>query len=346
MVHGTLESPSVVFETWGKLNTDKTNAVMIFSGLSPSSHVASSPADPKTGWWEDIVGPNKPIDTNKYFVICANSLGSCFGTTGPASIDPKTNKAYRLTFPKLCIEDIAQAGKKVLDHLDISILHTVMGPSMGGMTALAFTLANPGRAKRLVSISAAARSSPFAIAIRSLQREMIRTDESWNNGNYEFSEPPAKGMRMARKLGMISYRSAEEWLIRFGRERAMDIASNNKSAALDFEIESYLEAHAHKFVGTFDANCYLYLSRAMDLFDATDYCHDGTGKLNLDGVISATIIGVETDFLFPLQQQTDLAELISETNTSVNFKSLPSLQGHDSFLVDMDRFRPTIASCF
>ena len=346
MIHGTLETPSIAYETWGNLNKEKTNAVMIFTGLSPSAHLASSSQNPKTGWWEDIVGPNKPINTNQYFVICANSLGSCFGSTGAASINPLTNAHYRLDFPTLCIEDIANAGKVLLDHLDIKVLHAVVGASMGGMTALAFCLLHPGRSKGLMSISAAARSLPFSIAIRSLQREMIRSDDAWKEGHYAFNKPPSKGMRFARKLGMISYRSAEEWMTRFGRERALDQLNTPEGYSLDFEVESYLEAHANKFVGSFDANCYLYLSRAMDLFDATDYCEDQGSTLELKGVDKALIIGVETDFLFPIQQQIDLANSILQDNTSVTFNSLPSVQGHDSFLVDMDRFRPAIADFF
>ena len=346
MVHGTLETPSIAYETWGNLNKAKTNAIMIFTGLSPSAHLASSSQNPKMGWWEDIVGPNKPINTNQYFVICANSLGSCFGSTGAASINPLTNTHYRLDFPTLCIEDIANAGQVLLDHLNIKVLHTVVGASMGGMTALAFCLLHPGRSKGLMSISAAARSLPFSIAIRSLQREIIRSDNAWKEGNYAFDKPPSKGMRLARKLGMISYRSAEEWITRFGRERALDQLNTPEGYSLDFEVESYLEAHANKFVGSFDANCYLYLSRAMDLFDATDYCEGQGSTLELKGVDRASIIGVETDFLFPIQQQMDLANCILQDNTSVTFSSLPSVQGHDSFLVDMDRFRPAIAKFF
>src|SRR5690606_20177438 len=148
----------------------------------PSAHAASSPADRRTGWWEDMLGPGKPIDTNRYFVICVNSLGSCFGSTGPASIDPATGERYPLNFPVLHIEDIANGGAVVLDHLGIDRVHTVLGASMGGMTALAFALLHPGRAQGLVSISSAARSQPFAIAIRSLQREIIRKDPAWNGG--------------------------------------------------------------------------------------------------------------------------------------------------------------------
>lgn len=346
LTRGELDSPTFAYETWGKLNAQRNNAVFIFTGLSPSSHVASSKEDPSTGWWEDMVGPDKPLDTNRFFVICMNSLGSCFGSTGPASIDPATGKHYRLTFPVLTLEDIANAAAQVLTALNIDQLHTAIGASMGGMTALAFTLLHPNRANGLISISSAARSEPFAIALRSLQREMIRSDAAWQNGNYAFDAGPAMGMRLARKLGMITYRSALEWSERFGRERATDDTHQGDPFGIDFEVESYLEAHANKFIGSFDANCYLYLSRAMDLFDAADHGGSlarGLQRLKLE---RALIVGVGTDFLFPLTQQQELAVALRDQVADVDYAPLESIQGHDSFLVDMDRFRPVIANYF
>lgn len=347
MRRGEIESPTIAFETLGRLNARGDNAVLICTGLSPSAHVASSVADPSSGWWEDMVGPDKPIDTNRYHVICMNSLGSCFGSTGPASIDPVTGKTYRLTFPVLSLEDIAAAGAALLDHLGIGRLAAVIGASMGGMTALAFAMLHPERTAALLTISSAARSLPFSIALRSLQREMIRRDPEWKNGNYAIPGPgPATGMRLARKLGMITYRSAEEWETRFGRERATDETPAHSPFGIDFEIESYLEAHARKFIGTFDANCYLYLSRAMDLFDAADHGGNLKGALERVQLERAMVIGVETDFLFPIHQQEELAQGLKAFVKDVRFARLDSMQGHDSFLVDMDRFRPAIAGFF
>ncbi|MFM8354402.1 MAG: alpha/beta fold hydrolase, partial [Gammaproteobacteria bacterium] len=216
MKRGTLTEPQFAYECWGELNAARDNAVLIFTGLSPSAHAASSSADPSSGWWEDMLGPDKPIDTSRYFVVCMNSLGSCFGSTGPASVNPATGRIYRLDFPVLHLEDIARAGVALLDHLGVHALHTVLGASMGGMTVLAFAMLFPNRARGLISISAAARSLPFAIAIRSLQRELIRSDPAWLAGAYAPGEGPVEGMRLARKLGMISYRSADEWTERFG----------------------------------------------------------------------------------------------------------------------------------
>ncbi len=346
LTRGELDSPAFAYETWGTLNAARSNGVFIFTGLSPSSHVASSKTDPSTGWWEDMVGPDKPLDTNRYFVICMNSLGSCFGSTGPASINAATNQHYRLSFPVLTLEDIANAGALVLDELQIDRLHTAVGASMGGMTALAFALLHPTRTDGLISISSAARSEPFSIALRSLQREMIRRDPAWEQGNYDFAAGPVTGMRLARKLGMITYRSALEWSERFGRERATDDSHHGDPFGIDFEIESYLDAHANKFIGTFDANCYLYLSRAMDLFDAADHggsLDRGLARINLQ---RALVIGVATDFLFPLSQQQELATALRARVDDVDFVPLDSIQGHDSFLVDMDRFRPVVASYF
>ena len=345
MVRGALASPVIAYETWGRLNDRTDNAVLLFTGLSPSAHAASSYTDPSTGWWEDMVGPSKPIDTNRYFVVCINSLGSCFGSTGPASENPDTGEIYKLNFPVLSLEDIARAGQAVTAWLGIKRLHAVVGSSMGGMTALAFTLLFPGQAENLVAISSAARSSPFSIALRSLQRELIRKDPAWRDGQYTKDALPEGGMRLARKLGMITYRSAEEWAGRFGRERATDEITSGKTGpfGIDFEIESYLQSHANKFVGSFDANCYLYLSRAMDLFDASDYGGTVEAALARTGLTRALVIAVRTDFLFPPHHQKELADGFIAAGIDVDFQILDSIQGHDSFLIDMDRFRPVVA---
>ena len=343
---GVLRSPAVAYETWGKLSDDRDNAVLIFTGMSPSAHAAASPADPAPGWWEEMVGPNRPIDTRRYFVICVNSLGSCFGSTGPASIDPATGEIYRLHFPVLTLEDVAAAGMAVLDHLGISSLYSLVGPSMGGMTALAFTAMYPAVSRSLVLISCGARSLPFATALRSLQRELIRKDPAWEQGEYPVGGGPIEGMRLARKLGMITYRSAIEWEQRFGRERIAEEKQIGDMFAPDFEVESYLEHHAQKFTGQFDANCYLYLSRASDLFDLAD--HGGSIEASLRDMQAerVLVIGVETDFLFPVHQQQELAKAITAAGGRVSLAELKSIQGHDSFLADMDSFRPVMCSFF
>jgi len=339
---GVLPRLDIAYETWGELAPDGSNAVLLFTGLSPSAHAASSPQDPSSGWWEEMIGPVRPIDTRRWFVICVNSVGSCFGSTGPASIDPRTGQPYKLGFPVLTIEDIATAGLEVVKHLGIRKLHTVIGPSLGGMTALAFCTLFPEMSRGLVAISSAARATAFAIALRSLQREMIRSDPAWRGGDYPAEQPPIAGMRLARKL----YRSAEEWDQRFGRERAEGEHDAGDQFGVDFEVESYLEHHANKFVGQFDPNCYLYLSRAMDLFDVAEHSGCVATELSKPGIERALVVGVETDFLFPLHEQEQLAECLERPGREVEFVALPSLQGHDSFLVDMDGFRPVLARYF
>lgn len=337
---GELRGVQVAYETWGKLAPDHGNALLLFTGLSPSAHAASAPADPAPGWWEEMLGPGKPLDTHRYYVICVNSLGSCFGTTGPSSINPDTGQAYALAFPTLTVEDIASAAHAALQALGIRRVRVVMGASLGGMSALAYALLFPEAAEVLVSLSSATHSEPFAIAVRSLQRELIRSDGAWQGGNYPPGDGPRDGMRLARKLGMMSYRSALEWAERFGRERADN--AGHEPFGIEFEVESYLESRARAFVGGFDANSYLYLSRAMDLFDAAE--HGGTvakafKRLQL---ANALVVGVESDILFPLHQQRTLAQALRDAGVGTQFLQLASKQGHDSFLVDMDRFRPAV----
>src|SRR5579871_1129568 len=222
---GALHGARIAYETWGKLNAARDNALLIFTGLSPSAHAAASPEDPGEGWWEGMIGPGLAIDTRRFFVICVNSLGSCFGSTGPASINPATGTAYRLSFPDLSVEDIARAGHEVLRSLGVERADTVLGPSLGGMVVLAFAAQFPGSARRMVSISGTAAASPFAIALRSIQREAILRDPDWSGGAYTDEKPPATGMRIARMLGMMTYRSATEWRERFGRAPAPERTS-------------------------------------------------------------------------------------------------------------------------
>ena len=352
---GALHGAKMAFETWGTLNAKRDNAILIVTGLSPDAHAAANDANPAAGWWEAMVGPGKAIDTDRWYVICVNSLGSCKGSTGPASIDPATGQPYRLRFPELSVEDGANAAAHVVRSLGIERLACVIGNSMGGMTALALLAQHRGIARSHVNISGAARALPFSIAIRSLQREAIRLDPNWNGGDYTDERYPESGMRMARKLGVITYRSALEWDGRFGRVRLDSDRADDEPFGLEFEVESYLEAHARRFVRRFDPNCYLYLSRSMDWFDIGDFCPGGCSRgdhpssdadtraalasIKLD---KALAIGVHTDILFPLQQQQEIAEGLLSGGTDARFLPLPSPQGHDAFLVDFDRFAPAV----
>ena len=352
---GALHGAKMAYETWGTLNPARDNAILIVTGLSPDAHAAANEANPAAGWWEAMVGPGKAIDTERWHVICVNSLGSCKGSTGPASIDPATGEPYGLSFPELSVEDGANAAVHVVRALGIERLACLIGNSMGGMTALALLAMHPGIARSHINISGAARALPFSIAIRSLQREAIRLDPEWNGGNYTDEHYPESGMRMARKLGVITYRSALEWDGRFGRVRLDSDRADDEPFGLEFEVESYLEGHARRFVRRFDPNCYLYLSRSMDWFDIGDFCPGGCGRgegpssdddtgaaLASIKLEKALAIGVHTDILFPLQQQQEIAEGLMAGGTDARFLPLPSPQGHDAFLVDFDRFSPAV----
>ncbi len=340
---GVLPVVEIAYETWGTLAPGKDNAILLFTGLSPSAHAAASAQDPMPGWWEYMIGPGKPLDTRSYYVICVNSLGSCFGSTGPAALDPRTAKPYRLGFPELSVEDIAHAGHDTVQSLGITRLHTVMGASLGGMSALAYAMLYPDAVKNLISLSAATRATAFAIALRSLQREIIRSDPHWNTGDYEHGKEPVEGMRLARKLGLASYRSAKEWEQRFGHKRLpAELVDKKTVFDMEFEVESYLEANTRKFINNFDANCYLYLSRAMDLFDVADHGGSTEAGLSQVRVRRALVIGVETDILFPFDQQKQLAEGLKHVIPEVTLAVLPSIHGHDAFLVDKERFGPAV----
>jgi homoserine O-acetyltransferase/O-succinyltransferase len=340
---GALHGARIAYETWGTLNEARSNALLLFTGLSPSAHAAASTEDPSEGWWQRMVGPGLAIDTDRFFVICINSLGSCFGSTGPASNDPATGKPYRLTFPDLSVEDIARGGYETVRSLGIDRLDTVMGPSLGGMVVLAFVAQFPGSARRLVSISGTAAASPFAIALRSIQREAITGDPDWKQGQYATDKPPRAGQRLARKLGTVTYRSAAEWQQRFDRQPIRADLQDAVPFASEFAVQGYLEAQAMKFVTRFDANCYLYLSRAMDRFDLAR--HGGhEAVLRRAQLEQALVIGVETDLLFSIAEQRAVARELGKAGVVTFFRPLNCIEGHDSFLIDIERFGREIRS--
>jgi homoserine O-acetyltransferase len=332
---GVLHGASIAYETWGHLNAARDNALLLFTGLSPSAHAASSAADPADGWWQRMLGPGLAVDTDQHFVICVNSLGSCFGSTGPASLDPATGTPYRLGFPDLSVEDIARAGHETVRHLGIERLDTVMGASLGGMVVLAYAALFPGAAHRLVSISGTAAASPFAIALRSIQREAITSDPDWQGGGYTPARPPRTGLRLARKLGTVTYRSAAEWSQRFDRQPIRADLRGTVAFGSEFAVQGYLEMQARKFVTAFDANCYLYLSRAMDRFDLWSH---GADALARAGLAQALVIGVESDLLFPIAEQRQIARALEEAGVRTRFAALSCIEGHDSFLIDIERF--------
>lgn len=335
---GVLHGARIAYEAWGELNAARDNALLLFTGLSPPAHAASSAADPSAGWWERMVGPGLAIDTSRFFLVCVNSLGSCFGSTGPAAVNPHTQAPYRLDFPDLSIEDIARAGFETLRSLGVERAAAVMGPSLGGMVVLAYAALFPGAARRIISISGTAAASPFAIALRSIQREAILRDPNWCGGAYTDERPPATGMRIARKLGMMTYRSAAEWRERFGRQPVPEEMREDIPFAPEFAIQSYLETHARRFVRAFDPNCYLYISRAMDRFDLAAHGGSNRAALVKSGVEQALVVGVESDMLFAIGEQRALAQSFADAGIATRFAPLNCIEGHDSFLTDVEAF--------
>jgi homoserine O-acetyltransferase/O-succinyltransferase len=334
---GALHGAVTAYETWGTLNAARDNAILIFTGLSPSAHAASSPQDPADGWWQGMIGPGLAIDSARFFVICVNSLGSPFGSTSPASDDPATGRPYRLSFPDLSVEDIARAGYETVRSLGINRLDTVMGPSLGGMVVLAYAALFPGAARRLLCISGTAAAAPFAIALRSIQREAITSDPAWKGGEYSADAPPVTGQRLARKLGTVTYRSAAEWQVRFGRAPIRADMKRHDPFASEFAVQGYLESLARRFVSAFDANCYLYLSRSMDRFELNAH-GDPVELMRRAQLEQALVIGVQTDLLFTIAEQQALAQMLESAGVPTRFVPLPCIEGHDAFLVDLKIF--------
>jgi len=339
---GYLPEVTLAYESWGSLSAAADNAILIFTGLSPSAHAASSDKDSSPGWWEYMIGSGKAIDTNRFYVVCANTLGGCYGSTGPGSINPETGEKYAADFPDVTVEDIASSGYYLMRELGVEKLHAAIGSSMGGMSSIAYAMQYPNAIENLVSISAATQALPLTIALRSLQREIIRSDPAWNQGRYTEDSKPLVGMSLARKLGLVSYRAADEWNSKFDRSRLPAEKLTGKRFEREFEIENYLEYNAQKFINSFDPNSYLYLSRAMDWFDIAEHgasISDGMSKLQVN---KALVVGVTTDILFPSRQQKEIADVMRETGTDVDYVEIDSVNGHDAFLIDDDHFSPVV----
>ncbi|KAI9228461.1 MAG: homoserine O-acetyltransferase [Piptocephalis tieghemiana] len=264
---GVLQGFDLAYETWGQLNAQRDNVILLHTGLSGSSHAKSHVANEKPGWWESFIGPGRPIDTDRFHVICTNVLGGCYGSTGPSSVLPggEEGERYATRFPPLTIHDMVRAQLRLLDHLGIEKLHASVGSSMGGMQSLCLASMAPERVGRVVSISAAARSHPYSIALRHTQRQVLMSDPHWNKGHYYGKVLPHSGMKLAREVATISYRSGPEWERRFGRRRVKP--QESPALCADFLIETYLDHQGERFCLQFDPNSLLYISRAMDLFD-------------------------------------------------------------------------------
>lgn len=263
---GALSQFEIAYETWGQLNEDKSNAILLHTGLSASSHAHSTEKNPNKGWWEEYIGPGRYLDTDKYFIICTNVIGGCSGSTGPQSIDPLLGVPYATRFPILSVNDMVRAQNRLIkNHLKIDKLYASIGSSMGGMQCIAYASEFNDEVSKVISISGCARSHPSSIAMRHCQRQVLMTDPNWNKGHYYGQLPPHTGMKLAREIATITYRSGPEWEQRFGVERA----DPSKQPALcpDFLVETYLDHAGEKWCLEFDANSFLYISKAMDLFD-------------------------------------------------------------------------------
>ncbi|KAI1203490.1 homoserine O-acetyltransferase [Nemania serpens] len=273
---GVLPEFDIAYETWGRMNADKSNVILLHTGLSASSHAHSTESNPQPGWWEKFIGPGGCLDTDKYFVICTNVIGGCFGSTGPSSIDPADGQRYATRFPILTIEDMVRAQFKLVEHLGVEKLYASVGSSMGGMQSLAAGLLFPSKIGRIISISGCARSHPYSIAMRHTQRQVLIMDPNWNRGFYYGKVPPHAGMKLAREIATVTYRSGPEWEQRFGLRRA----DPTKPPALcpDFLIETYLDHAGEKFCLTYDPNSLLYVSKAMDLFDLSRANQEATAQ--------------------------------------------------------------------
>ncbi|KAF1811301.1 homoserine acetyltransferase [Eremomyces bilateralis CBS 781.70] len=262
---GILPSFAIAHESWGTLNADRSNAILLHTGLSASSHAASTAANEKPGWWERFIGPGRPLDTERFFIVCTNVVGGCYGSTGPGSVDPANGERYATRFPILTMEDMVRAQFRLLDSLGVRRLYASVGSSMGGMQSLAAGTLFPERVGRVASISGCARSHPYSIAMRHTQRQVLMMDPNWNRGFYYDGIPPHAGMKLAREIATVTYRSGPEWEQRFGRRRAD--ASRPPALCPDFLIETYLDHAGEKWCLEYDPNSLLYVSKAMDLFD-------------------------------------------------------------------------------
>ena len=333
----TLEGAQIAYKTYGDLAADKSNAVLICHALTGDQYVASEhPITGKPGWWERMVGPGKPIDTDRFFVICANVIGSCLGSSGPASDSPD-GAPYAMHFPVITIRDMVRGTVALLDGLGIGQLHSVVGGSMGGMQALSLAANWPDRTKRVLVIASTARHSAQNIAFHELGRQAIMADPAWADGNYYGTgAKPDNGLAVARMAAHITYLSEEGLTAKFGR-RLQDRASKSFGFEADFQVESYLRYQGSGFTQRFDANSYLYITRAMDYFDLAE---EHGGKLaNAFAGTSARfcLVSFDTDWLYPTAESQHIVHALNAAGAKVSFVELSAPNGHDSFLLEHDQ---------
>jgi len=336
---------TLAYETYGRLNERKDNVVMVFHALSGNSHAAGyyTENDEKPGWWDNMVGPGKGIDTNKYFVICSNIIGSCYGSTGPNSTNPRTDKPYALDFPLFTISDIVRIQKVLIDYLGIKKLLSLAGGSIGGMQAIEWAVTYPEMVESVIPIASTCKRSALSIGLSEAQRQAIMADPNWNNGNYYAQDLPEKGLALARMIGHISYLSEGSMQRKFGR-RLQDNNVFKYDFSIDFEVESYLHYQGKKFVDRFDANSYLYITKASDYFDLGEQKGGGS----LVEAFSRTsakflVISFSSDWLYPTAQSKDMVKAMKKAGLDVSFCEIETDFGHDSFLLAHEQLTKLIA---
>jgi len=326
----TLSSVRIEYEMYGKINADKSNVILICHALSGDAHAAGFHAgDRKPGWWNIVIGPNKAFDTEKYCVICSNILGGCKGSTGPSSIDPEKGKHYGISFPVITIADMVNAQKKLIEHLGVKQLFAVAGGSMGGMQVLQWTVSYPEMVKKAIAIATTASSTPQQIAFGAIGRKAITDDPKWNGGNYYGKEIPAQGLALARMVGHITYLSDASMQKKFGRDQQEEAGVDRSP---NFKVENYLNHQGDTFTKRFDANSYLYITKAVDFFDLSK-----NGSL-IEGFAGVTakflVISITSDWLYPPYQSQEIVSALTANGVDAKYEEIRSQYGHDAFLLE------------
>jgi len=327
---------TLAYETYGSLNADKSNAILIIHALTGDAHVAGIDPTDETHkpWWDTMVGPGKAFDTDRYFVVCSNCIGGCKGSTGPSSINPTTGKPYALDFPMLTIADMVRAQKELIRHLGIEQLLCVVGGSMGGMQVLQWAVSYPEMVRLAIPIATTGRLSPQAIAFDAVGRHAIMGDPNWNHGNYYGTPGPTHGLAIARQIGHITYLSDRSMHQKFGRD-LQDKCEPDYDFVTEFKVESYLSYRGESFVTRFDANSYLYITKAMDYFDLAQPSGDLRKELAA-AKAAFLVISFSSDWLFPSYMSKEIVSALRRNNLDVSYAEIQSDYGHDAFLLEVD----------
>ena len=348
----------LAYETYGELNAEKSNAVLICHALNASHHVSGiyEGQEGSEGWWSNMIGPDKPVDTNHLFVICINNLGSCFGSTGPMHVNPQTKESYGSEFPVVTVEDWVQSQERLINRLNIHTLLAVMGGSLGGMQVLSWTLQYPDRVKNAIVIASAPNLNAENIAFNEVARRAIVTDPDFHAGNfYKYGVIPARGLKIARMIGHITYLSDDVMNTKFGRTLRREVQDNKEikdqkylytTQNIEFEIESYLRYQGEKFSEYFDANTYLLITRALDYFDPAKKYNGNLSLAFKDTTAKFLIISFTTDWRFSSHRSQELVKALLDNKRQVTYMNINAPNGHDAFLLDDKRYMSAVKNYF